>query len=267
MNVVARDDRDAARAVGHDVDRHRALGDRGDRADPGRRRGSASPGSLRPSTVMEACVLPLNSSSGPGERRPARAAARRPARRGCSTTAAHCVELLVGQPLEQVHAAAARLNGHSARYSWISDTAIEPSPTALATRLIERARTSPATNTPGHRRLQQVRVALERPARRPSRRAPARMKPRSSRATTPSSQSVRGAAPMNTNAASTVLLALAVGVADAQRVAGARRPRPRPPARWCARRCSGSPRSARSGSATSTSPAPSPRTSIVTRPA
>ena len=37
----------------------------------------------------------------------------------------------------------------SARYSWISETAIEPSPTALATRLIERARTSPATNTPG----------------------------------------------------------------------------------------------------------------------
>src|SRR5262249_29465452 len=37
----------------------------------------------------------------------------------------------------------------STRYSWISDTAIEPSPTALATRLIERARTSPATNTPG----------------------------------------------------------------------------------------------------------------------
>ena len=37
----------------------------------------------------------------------------------------------------------------STRYSWISETAIEPSPTALATRLIERARTSPATNTPG----------------------------------------------------------------------------------------------------------------------
>ena len=31
----------------------------------------------------------------------------------------------------------------------MSETAIEPSPTALATRLIERARTSPATNTPG----------------------------------------------------------------------------------------------------------------------
>ena len=31
----------------------------------------------------------------------------------------------------------------------MSETAIEPSPTALATRLIERARTSPATKTPG----------------------------------------------------------------------------------------------------------------------
>ena len=50
------------------------------------------------------------------------------------------------------------------RYWWTSETAIEPSPTALATRLNERARTSPATNTPGHGRLEQVRVALERPA-------------------------------------------------------------------------------------------------------
>ncbi len=37
----------------------------------------------------------------------------------------------------------------STRYWWMSDTAIEPSPTALATRLIERARTSPATKMPG----------------------------------------------------------------------------------------------------------------------
>ena len=59
-----------------------------------------------------------------------------------------------------------RLTAHaSTRYWWISETAIEPSPTALATRLNERARTSPATNTPGTRRLEQVRLALERPAR------------------------------------------------------------------------------------------------------
>ena len=37
----------------------------------------------------------------------------------------------------------------STRYWWTSETDIEPSPTALATRLIDRARTSPATKTPG----------------------------------------------------------------------------------------------------------------------
>src|SRR3954454_24147628 len=90
----------------------------------------------------------------------------------------------------------------AARYSWISDTAIEPSPTALATRLIERERTSPATNTPGTLVSSTYGSRLSgKPAAFAS--APARMKPRSSRATTPSSQSVRGAAPMNTKQAST----------------------------------------------------------------
>src|SRR5262245_29402705 len=81
----------------------------------------------------------------------------------------------------------------SARYWWMSETAIEPSPTALATRLIERARTSPATNTPGT--VVSSRYG-SRDSPQPASRAsgPARMKPRSSRATTPSSQSVRGAA-------------------------------------------------------------------------
>ena len=63
-------------------------------------------------------------------------------------------ESVVGQVVEevdraQVGRAEGRLAHASARYSWMSDTAIEPSPTALATRLIERARTSPATSTPG----------------------------------------------------------------------------------------------------------------------
>ena len=52
-----------------------------------------------------------------------------------------CPELLERRSLRLAHALA--------RYSWISETAIEPSPTALATRLMERVRTSPATNTPG----------------------------------------------------------------------------------------------------------------------
>ena len=37
----------------------------------------------------------------------------------------------------------------SVRCSWMSRTAIAPSPTADATRLVEPARTSPAANTPG----------------------------------------------------------------------------------------------------------------------
>ena len=64
-------------------------------------------------------------------------------------------ELLVVELVEQVDRAQLFERGplglaHAlARYSWISETAIDPSPTALATRLIERIRTSPATNTPG----------------------------------------------------------------------------------------------------------------------
>jgi hypothetical protein len=91
----------------------------------------------------------------------------------------------------------------------------------------------------GHARLEQVRVALERPAG--ARVGPARMKPRSSRATTPSSQSVRGAAPMNTKQAST-----SSSVAPRRRgprtaaLAGARRPRRRPPRVPCAPRRSAS---------------------------
>ncbi len=64
------------------------------------------------------------------------------------------VELEVVDVVEEVDAAQLRAledgRAHrSPRYSWISETAIAPSPTALATLLIERARTSPATNTPG----------------------------------------------------------------------------------------------------------------------
>ena len=65
------------------------------------------------------------------------------------------LDLLVVELLEQVDRAQLFERGplglaHAvARYSWISETAIDPSPTALATRLIERMRTSPATNTPG----------------------------------------------------------------------------------------------------------------------
>ena len=99
----------------------------------------------------------------------------------------------------------------------MSETAIEPSPTALATRLIERARTSPATNTPGT--LVSSRYGSRGSGQpSPATSGPARMNPRASRRTTPSSQSVRGAAPMNTKHASTSSSDSAPSaVADAQR--------------------------------------------------
>ena len=70
-------------------------------------------------------------------------------------TAAHSREPIVVEVVEEVDGAQVGDGdgggrAHAcARYSWMSETAIEPSPTALATRLIERARTSPATKTPG----------------------------------------------------------------------------------------------------------------------
>src|SRR5262249_9302165 len=115
---------------------------------------------------------------------------------------APAVQLGVVDAVEEIDAAQLVDRHGAARYSWMSETAIEPSPTALATRLIERERTSPATNTPGTLVSSTYGSRLSgQPASLAS--APARMKPRSSRATTPCSQSVRGAAPMNTKHAST----------------------------------------------------------------
>ena len=88
-----------------------------------------------------------------------------------------------------------------------------PSPTAEATRLADSARASPATNTPGTlvSRWYGRAVGVQPGGRAPStgRSGPAMTKPRSSRTTTPSSQSVRGAAPMKTNShwASTISVA------------------------------------------------------------
>src|SRR3954451_5178873 len=83
----------------------------------------------------------------------------------------------------------------------MSETAIEPSPTALATRLIDRARASPATNTPGT--LVSSRYGSRRnPHDDGGTSGPARMKPRSSLSPTPDRRSVRGDAPMNTKQAS-----------------------------------------------------------------
>src|SRR6476620_9338746 len=98
---------------------------------------------------------------------------------------------LVGKALVAHH----RSSQASAKYRCTNITAIDPSPTAAATRLADSARTSPATNTPGTlvskwcggRSSVQPLTSL--------RSGPDRMNPWSSFATT-SSQSVRGSAPM-----------------------------------------------------------------------
>src|SRR5437879_6362494 len=83
-------------------------------------------------------------------------------------------------------------------------TAMAPSPTPEATRLTEPWRTSPATKMPGtlvSRRYGSRSRAQPRGRSAPSGivSRPARTKPRASHSTTPSSQSVRGAAPMKMN--------------------------------------------------------------------
>ena len=108
-----------------------------------------------------ATSTPCSASSSPGSKR------------SRCATAAHSASCVVVEVVEEVDRAQVgdgdRGRGaHAwARYSWMSETAIEPSPTALATRLIERARTSPATKTPGHARLQQVGVAAAAASRPP----------------------------------------------------------------------------------------------------
>ena len=78
-----------------------------------------------------------------------------------------------------------------------------PSPTAEATRLADSARASPATNTPGTlvSRWYGARSSSQPGGFWPptDRSGPATTNPWSSRTTTPSSHSVSGAAPMNTN--------------------------------------------------------------------
>src|SRR5581483_7353687 len=92
-----------------------------------------------------------------------------------------------------------------AKYWWTNCTAMDPSPTAEATRFTERARTSPATKTPGTlvSSKKGSRSSVQPFGRRPSiiKSGPERMKPFLSRSTTPASHSVRGAAPMKMNRA------------------------------------------------------------------
>ena len=154
--------------VGLDRDRQRALGDRGDRADPGRRRCSACPGRCRPSPSMRpsscrrtaaagrasrrparAAPRPPATSRISGDRRPLRRAARRSARRTGRSGAARrrVMAMSFGQVLVD------QRDGHRALAHCAGDA-------------LDRARAHVAGDEHARdRRLQQVRVALERPAR------------------------------------------------------------------------------------------------------
>ena len=96
-----------------------------------------------------------------------------------------------------------------ARYSWTVRTALEPSPTAEATRFIDPRRTSPTAKTPGAevsngRGSLSAKMGLSRASAGIDRSV--RMKPFSSRATAPCSQDVAGSAPMKQKSATQVLV-------------------------------------------------------------
>ncbi len=131
-----------------------ALGQHGDRTDPGRRHlvadrlDAVADGDLREQRALEQQVDAADSLALIGDD------LARPGHRARDTSGIQSASVGVVEIVEQVEPAQLGQRdlgaGHgSSRYWWISETAIEPSPTALATRLIERARTSPATNTPG----------------------------------------------------------------------------------------------------------------------
>jgi hypothetical protein len=107
---------------------------------------------------------------------------------------------LTGEPLRPPHT---RRSPALARYWWTNLTAMDPSPTAEATRLIEPLRASPAANTPG-RLASKGYGSRECPAHTSpwsadrSKASPVRMKPLSSSSTAAWSQPVLASAPMKT---------------------------------------------------------------------
>ena len=139
--------------LGLHANAERPAGEHGDRAHPGR-------GVLAPDRLL---AVPFDQRS-PAPR-PRAAASARAAPRPARTSSVARLERLDASRRRPTRPAARRRGrrrgrpraarrawpgAHAfARYWWISETAIEPSPTALATRLIERARTSPATKIPG----------------------------------------------------------------------------------------------------------------------
>src|SRR6202011_6410493 len=100
---------------------------------------------------------------------------------------------------------AARAADYVPKYSWIWRIAIDPSPTAEATRFTEPLPTSPAANTPGWLVSSIIGwrwVLLRAPsASEYSAAGPVGTKPRSSSSMAPASHEVLGSAPMKTNRA------------------------------------------------------------------
>src|SRR6185312_45890 len=149
--VLRRDAGDAALGLGAQPDAERIAGQRGDRAHPGRCL-LAVDGLLgravdreRPDHALEQQLQTgrLALLLGDDDARPD-VAHRRDRRPRAQPVVVELVE-----EVDRAQVGDGDLRHPSTRYWWTSDTDIEPSPTALATRLIDRARTSPATKTPG----------------------------------------------------------------------------------------------------------------------
>ena len=121
----------------------------------------------------------------------------------------------------------------SRKWSWTRRMAIEPSPTAAATRLTDPCRTSPTAKTPG--RLDSRNIGSRRSGHCSSacppwrRSVPVTTKPDWSRRTASGSHWVRGSAPINTNRAIAFTVS-AVPDSRSVRVRLSRRLWPVPPA-------------------------------------
>src|SRR5438093_1100801 len=105
----------------------------------------------------------------------------------------------------------------SLRYSCTNLTAIAPSPTAEATRLIESDRTSPAANMPGRLVSSRNGCLGELQCGDCARTAPVRINPLLSLSISAGNQSVRGTAPMKVNIAGVFTLHAQPAVVDTGR--------------------------------------------------
>ena len=152
--VVGRDERDLARDDGRHAHGERPAREDGDGADPRRR--DLAPDRLGAAVVDDHGLRLALEQAGEAEHVDALLGQQLAGlevlalRDGGPLGQLRVVEVVEEVDRAQVGDGDPGRGAHAwARYSWMSETAIDPSPTALATRLIERARTSPATKTPG----------------------------------------------------------------------------------------------------------------------